>query len=291
VGGNPDPLAQLDASPIFVVGVARSGTTWVHDALRGHPLVGAVFESMLFERLTGMGGLLGDAHWGNRPRGVAQLASREEVVGEVRRLASELLGRALKPHHRYLVEKTPGHVMMIGEIAEVFPESRFVHVLRDGRDVAVSMRAARRTWARGARTRPFGFSLPMTARRWQRALRYARGQGVALGDRMLEVRYEELRADPVGSYRLLFDFCGIPYDDELLERIHQKTDFELSGRSNKPGGFYRGGRVGDWRTHFNLVDGLLFNAVAGEGLIEAGYEQDRRWLAPLRRKVPVRQAG
>jgi hypothetical protein len=288
---DPDePLAQLVEEPVFVVGAARSGTTWVHDVLRAHPQVAGVFESMLFEPLNGVGGLLGRAHWSDPPRGVARLADRAEVVADVRRLASDVLGHALQPHHRYLVEKTPSHVHVMREIAEVFPDSRFVHVVRDGRDVCVSWRFARRTWARGWHRAPAGLEVARIARRWQRAVRRGREQAAELGDRVLEVRYEELRADPFPWYRTLFEFCRIPCDDELLSAVHGRTDFDTSGRAEKGGGFYRSGRVGDWRRSFNLVDGLVFNAVAGQGLVEAGYESDRLWLAPLRRAEPLPRA-
>lgn len=168
-------MADLDAPPVFVVGSARSGTTWVLDAYRTHPLVAGVFESKLFARPHGLSGLLHDDHWSGRRSGLGVLTSRDEVVEVVRELASGWLAGALRPEHRFLVEKTPG----------------------------------------------------------------------------------------------------------------QQTDFESSGRLRDETGFYRGGRVGDWRRSFNLLDGIVFNAFAGEALVELGYEHDRRWRAPLRRMQPL----
>jgi hypothetical protein len=281
-----DPLAQLVAPPLFVVGHARSGTSWVLDIFRAHPLVCGVFESMIFERGNGMVGLLGGAHWGgDRPHGLAELMTRDEAVAEVRRAASRLLAKRLQPHHRYLVEKTPAHAQRIAEIAEVFPGSQFVHVVRDGRDVWVSAREARRSWARSWRTLPAGLEVARTAHRWQATLEAVRAQAAAVGhDRVLEVRYEALRADPKAGYRGLFDFAGIPYDDDVLDHIYAQTDFDVSGRAGDPSGFYRAGRVGDWRGGIGLVEGLVFNAFGGSGLVDAGYERDRRWLPPLRRE-------
>lgn len=279
-----DPLAQLAAPPVFIVGQARSGTTWVHDIYRAHPAVRGVFESMLFERGHGVLGPLSDVHWGGpKPQGLGAIASREEVVDAVREVAGRLLASGLAAHHRYLVEKTPGHAHAIPSILEVFPEARFVHVVRDGRDVWVSARAARRTWARSWGSLPAGLEVARAAHRWQETLRTVRRHAALAGDALLEVRYEELRADPFAAYRRLYDFAGIPHDDELLAEIHQQTDFDLSGRAADPSGFYRAARVGDWRGSFHLADGLLFNAFGGRGLIEAGYEVDRRWRPPLRR--------
>ena len=271
-------LDQLAADPIFVVGVPRSGTTWVHDILRAHPLVAGVFESMLFEPLNGMGGLLSSAHWGDRRRGVAALVEQDDLVASMRRLAEDVLSRSLQPHHRYLAEKTPSHVMVMPALVQVFPGAKIIHVVRDGRDVVVSTRAARRTWAKAWETPRFGLELASAARRWRRWTVLGQEAAAELGpERVLEVRYEQLRAEPFDGYRQLLTFCGIPFDDELLEEIHQRTDFELSGRSENQTGFYRAGRVGDWRSSFGVVDGVVFNAFAGSRLVELGYERSRLW--------------
>lgn len=276
------PLDQLSQGPIFVVGLARSGTSWVHKILRSHPLVAGVFESGLFDTPQGVAALLGTKYWGSDQNSMAQLLTREDMARELELFAGRILGRRLKPHHRFLVEKTPGHLWMVPVIGEVFPAARFVHVLRDGRDVYVSVRAARRSWARQWANR--NSLLPVHAHRWKQAIRHMSRVAPSLGDRFLEVRYEEIRADPFGSYKTMYDFCGIPYDDELLARIHKATDFETRYRPDEAA-FKRGGRVGDWRTHLNFVEGAVFNLVAGKALIEAGYERDRAWAAPLRRRV------
>jgi hypothetical protein len=161
-------------------------------------------------------------------------------------------------------------------IHEIYPKARFVHVLRDGRDVAVSVRAAARSWVpQWGQT--FGRSITSTGQAWKHAIREARKSGQALGDLFLEIRYEEIKSNPYTSYRTLFDFCGIPYDDTIMETIFQATDFETNYRA-KETGFRRGGRVGDWKDRFSFIDSIRFNLVAGDALIETGYETDRSWM-------------
>lgn len=287
-----DPLAQLHAPPIFIVGQARSGTTWVHDIFRAHPNVRGVFESMVFERGNGVAGPLSDAHWGGpRPRGLGEIATRDEVLDVVRSAASRLLSHGLAPHHHFLVEKTPGHAQMIPMILEVFPGARIVHVLRDGRDVWVSARAARQSWARSWTSLPAGLEVARAAHRWQETVRTVRRHAASADGAVLEVRYEELRRDPFAGYTQLFEFVGIPYDQALLEQIHEETDFDQSGRAADPSGFYRAARVGDWRRSFHLLEGLLFNLFGGSGLVESGYERSRAWRAPLLRRRPARSAA
>jgi hypothetical protein len=275
--GSTDPLAALDAGPIFVVGAARSGTTWVHDALRIHPLVGAVFETELFQLNTGMGGLFDPARWEGDPQGVARIISRADLLAEGRAFAGRVLAHGLQPHHRYLVEKTPGHVERMPIIAAAFPEARFIHVIRDGRDVCVSRRAAQRTWARSWKRLPGRLEVARIAASWSRLVRAGQAGAAALGDRVLEVRYEELRRDPRAGYRRMLDFATIPYDDELIETIHAGVDFDTTGRAKDPTGFYRAGRVGDWQHELGLTDCIAFDAVAGATLVDLGYEARRGW--------------
>jgi hypothetical protein len=287
-----DPIARLSAGPVFVCGMARSGTTWVYDLLTSHPEVGGVSESWMFGNGTGIGERFGPVqgmglgvlftpmHWGRRiPIGVGRIMTRGELATDVRRLAGGWLTKSLQPSERYVVEKSPTHVHAIHAIAEVFPEARFVHVLRDGRDVAVSVRAATRSWARGWR-RSFGLSVATVAYEWRASILSAGRAQRALGERVREVRYEELRRDPETGLRRLFDFCGFPCDDGLVARAVEANQL---GRSEPHGEreFRRAGLVGEWRTRFSPLDAALFEFVAGDALAVTGYETNRYWwLAP-----------
>jgi hypothetical protein len=188
-----------------------------------------------------------------------------------------VLARGLKPEHRYLVEKTPGHVERMPVIAAAFPAARFIHVIRDGRDVCVSRRAAQQTWATSWKRLPGKLELARLARTWARLVRAGQAGAAVLEDRVLEVRYEELRRDPRAGYRRMLDFATIPYDDDLIETIHSSVDFDTTGRAKDSSGFYRAGRVGDWQRTFGLADCVAFDAVAGKTLVELGYEDRRGW--------------
>jgi sulfotransferase family protein len=169
------------------------------------------------------------------------------------------------------VEVAPLHGTVAREIAEVFPAARFVHVLRDGRDVAVSVRAAARSWAPG-----WPASVLKSAWRWRKALRNASQAQPVLGDRLLEVRYEDLKSEPQAQIARLFRFCGMPYDMALVGRVATHTDFRRQFKPD-PAAFRRFGRVGDWRTALTPLDVLLFAIGAGDTLVNAGYEASRIW--------------
>lgn len=278
-----NPIDQLIAPPIFVVGAARSGTTWVYDILTSHPEVAGVYESWLFTRNNGLGSLFTEAHWPPNRSGLSRLLERQVLLDETRVFADRVLSKAIEPNHRFLVEKSPSHLYVMELIHELYPGSRFINVLRDGRDVSVSVRSAARSWVPQWR-QTFGRSISASARAWSHAVRHARCVGEKLGDLYHELRYEQIKQDPIGSYCQLFDFCNIPYDEELLQQIFEATDFATN---YKPGEnrFRRGGRIGDWRTHFTVLDAIRFNQAAGARLVETGYEKNRWWVGSLFRKV------
>jgi len=275
MAGSEHP-SVLDGGPIFVVGAARSGTTWVYDILTAHPAVAGAYETWLFTNKNGLGCLFTGAHWPKKASGLGRLLSREELVVHVREFATSVLCHAIQPEHRHLVEKSPSHVYVMPLIFEVFPNGRFIHVIRDGRDVSVSVRAAAQSWVPAWRA-GFGASIRTSSRAWREAIRIARRDSTPIGSRYMEIRYEELRSAPQEGYARLFEFCGIPYDQERLNRITAATEFAGNFRSNERG-FRRGGRIGDWKTHFNLKDRFIFNRVAGDLLIELGYERNHNWV-------------
>lgn len=277
----PEPLAQLDRPPIFVVGHMRSGTTWVFDVLSAHPLVAGVFESRIFT-MEAVAPLLQKVHWETerhvemfgRDMGLGQVLSREDVVADVRGLCDDWLSRVLEPQHRFLVEKSPADSVAVETFAAIYPGAAVVHVLRDGRDVAVSMSAARGGWmapeGQPVEQPPVWRQLWSTARGWQGQVRRLRELSQTLALPLHEIRYEAMHARPHETARALFEFCGIPCDDDLLADLLDRTHFSNLIETG-PSSFRRSGRVGDWRREWSRRDRVLFAAGAGDMLAELGY--------------------
>lgn len=276
---SPGSFDQLAREPIFVIGSARSGTTWISDILAAHPLVARIHESWLFTSNNGVGALFTSAHWPARPSGLGNLLERADVVKYVRTTVIQIMSHALQPHHRYLVEKSPNHIYAIPLIQEIFPDALFIHALRDGRDVCVSVRAAAQSWSSDWQ-KTFGASISATAKAWKAETQLAEANAKQLRHQFLQIRYEDLAANPFENYRRIFDFCGIPYTEQHLEQIYQSTDFKQNYPPDERG-FRRGGRVGDWHKRFSLIDALIFNYYAGDRLITLGYEKDRFWLPDI----------
>jgi hypothetical protein len=275
-------LSRLSAPPVFIVGAARSGTTWVYDIFCAHPRVGGVFESWLFTLDKGLGALFNEVHWPPQNKGLGRVLTRDDMVEVLRPLAQSILARGLPPGADFLVEKSPSHVFTIEVIAELLPTARFVHVLRDGRDVAVSVRAAARSWVPAWRS-TFGRTISSSARTWRHTVQLARAAGNQLGDRFLEIRFEDIKRQPRASYARLFSFAGIPHDSTVLDNVYQATDFDMNYKPRQAG-FRRKGIVGDWLTELGLLDRILFHRSAYDMLRQTGYELSPSWI--LRRKPP-----
>jgi hypothetical protein len=285
----PAAFSRLDAPPLFITGHARSGTTWTLDLFDRHPDVCAIFESWLLTQTHGVTGVFTQPQWhplfyeGRREalgveHAAVQLLSYEEMARELGDLVARWLMRAAAPEHRFLVEKSP---LDVDAVAAMFPTARFLHVIRDGRDVALSMAAAADSWEPAmARDR----SLGARAARWRSEVEELRARAPALGDRYLEVRFEQLKADFAPQARRLFEFAGIPCDDALLESVRADTQLSSYSAAARSSGFRGQGRSGGWRDRLTRREGRAFDRAAGDLLVELGYADDRRWWRALPRR-------
>lgn len=274
----------------FVVGRGRSGTTLVRAMLDSHPDLAVPPESHFLVRMARRADRYEDAAGFEAARFVGDLVADEgwdrwnlsaEDMEPV--LAAQSAGAAFRTlYARYAekrgklryADKTPDHVMHVRFLSGFFPESRFVHIIRDGRDVALSFRDA----AFGPKT------LVEAAVYWRRFVEAGRRAGRRLGpSRYLEIRYEDLIDDPPGILGQITTFLDLTFDDAML-RYYERAE-EIVG--NLPKGrhtnVYRPPqrRIRDWRTQMPREELRQFESVAGGLLAELGYETSSRGGTPL----------
>jgi hypothetical protein len=109
-------------------------------------------------------------------------------------------------------EKTPMYVHHLTLLSNAFPNARFLHIIRDGRDCAASFH---RRWK---------FNPVRTIFRWKQAVRAGRAQGKLLGSRYLEVRYESLTHAPEMTFQEICEFLGIPFESTILNSARSRAD-------------------------------------------------------------------
>lgn len=274
---------------VFLVGCPRSGTTVLQRMAGGHPDLAVIGELHWVPR------------WWVRRRGIAadgsvtpELARR--VVGHahfdrleldaehVTSLASarspihyaDFVSRLLDLHgelkgKRHVGVKTPQYALHVPTLDALWPEARFVHLVRDGRDVALSLLDWSRA-QRSLRAAPWNEDpVVSTALFWESHVRLAREAAPALGPRRyLEIRYERLVADPETECRRLCDFLELAYDPRML-LFHVGRAKPESALSAKKAWLPVTAGLRAWRDQMSPPEVAMFEAVAGALLDELGY--------------------
>jgi hypothetical protein len=278
---------------VFVVGSPRSGTTWLQLLLAQHPAVATHQETHLFHNYLGP---LVRAYQGGRDAaqvrdvGIHNVVDEEALYGFCRQFALRALDGIADgdPRAEVVLEKSPDHVRDHELILHVLPEACFVHVIRDPRDVAISMRSAGRGWGRSwAPSRTHG-----AAATWAHNVQC--GLDIAQKtERYREIRYEDLLERGTSELGELFAWLGLPVDDGFCETALEACSIENLRCGNtkvrspwalnmEPEGFYRSGRSGGWvgdlgRRELNTVE-----YIAGPLMDRLGYAR----AVPTRRTRP-----
>ena len=175
-------------------------------------------------------------------------------------------------------DKTPRYSIDIPLLTSLFPEARFIHIIRDGRDVSLSLMDVRLGQGH----------VREAARLWRSRVTAARRSGQQVGpSRYREIRYEDLIDDPEAALRPLCAFIDVPFDPSILTYYSRVNDLPNPGLGirYKPGHQTHVGEpprkgLRNWRTQMNRHDLAVFEADAGELLDELGYERGLR-------KVPI----
>lgn len=280
----------------FVVGVGRSGTTLLRLMLDAHPDLAIPPETHFIP----------EAAWAHRralnPRRafLKTLTSHpmwndhgidaDHLSQEISALKPFDLGEALRAFYRLYAgrhakprwgDKTPLYVRHMRLIQGLLPEARFVHIIRDGRDVALSHQGL---W--------FGpMSIEEAARWWVLWIKEARSQSKHL-PHYLEIRYEDLVLDTEATLKRVSAFVALPWNPAMLEyhktaeqrmkEMHRdlpvqggvrtiraaerKTIHSLTSKPPQHDRVYR------WRSEIAEADRKHFESVAGEMLRELGYD-------------------
>ena len=201
-------------------------------------------------------------NWTPRPTLADTLAAvrRDDFHGLV---DGVLTGWTVRQGKRRWGEKTPQHTLWWREIREGFPDMQVVHVIRDGRDVALSYRAAH-----------FGPKhVYALAKRWVHYLEEAEAARAALGDGgFLATRYEDILRDPEREVRRVCEFLGLAFDPAMLVqqggRVSYPTDPRNEDNLNRP---LLSDNAGKWANRMTRREVRIFEAIAGEALERYGY--------------------
>jgi hypothetical protein len=189
-------------------------------------------------------------------------------------------------------EKTPGYVRFLPTLHSLWPDAKVVHLIRDGRDVALSLFDRTRS-NRAAWRQPTWQEDPVTtaALYWDWNVRLGREAGARLGsDRYYELRYESLVGDAELACRNLCDFLAVAYDPVML-RFHEGRTRAEPGLSAKSAWRPVTAGLRRWQEQMTPADLVRFEAAAGDCLSELGYERAADHAAGTDRESAARLRG
>jgi Sulfotransferase family len=266
--------------PLIVLGVGRSGTTLLRVMLDRHTTLAIPYESFfvpqlvhrhgrrpkLDEFLDDLGRLRTLYDWGVTPEDVRPRLREGMTTGEaIAAIFETYAERQGKPHWG---DKTPLYMQQLPLLERVFPDAIWVHLVRDGRDAALSFLElpdgfSGKTWAQPRTVGQF-------AARWRTEIAAARRLGRHAGDRYLELRYEDLVAEPEAELRRVSEHASLPWEPGMLDHTRASDTAHMPEHRNlaqppTPG-------LRDWRNQMRPEDALAFEQVAGDVLRSAGYE-------------------
>ena len=276
---------------LFIVGCPRSGTTLLKRMVDAHPEIAITRET----------------HW------IARFYRKQIGLTREGLVTSELIPRLLEYHRFSLLgigrneletrvwrgsgdhfsdfvsrlfdlyggrrekslvgDKTPGYVRHIGLLHQLWPPARFVHLIRDGRDVCLSMLDWNKASASAGRLATFEEDpVSTTAFWWKRNVGLGRKSGSALPSGLYyEVHYERLCDRPEEECRLLCRFLGVSFHRRMVQ-FHEGRMKPEPGLSPKSAFLPPTPGLRNWRQQMPREDLEKFEAAAGELLDDLGYE-------------------
>ena len=261
----------------FIVGSARSGTTLLRMMLNAHPEVAVPPESRFvvelyrsdevevddfLERL--------DAHprWTSWDTPIEDV--RAQLVGPTtvrypQAIEAAYMAFAQNRNKKRYGDKTPRYIEDLPLLARLWPEAKFVHLVRDGREVALSYADV-----------PFGPStVAKAAALWKERVVLGMEQGRPLGpDRYTELRYERLLANPQAEVEGLCSFLDLDFEPAMLD-YSQSARAEVLDRARlyNPNVTRSITKTRSWDEQMPPSQVEVFEAVAGDTLEELGYER------------------
>jgi len=235
---------KLQTRPVFVLSAPRSGSTLFRLILNAHPALAFPPPAWLYEFLRGFVYSYGDLSdernlmalaedflnaptirkgaFGVEPKSLVDEARESSFAGLYEAIHRVWAARQGKTRWG---QKSPRNAFWMREILEDFPNAQFIHIVRDGRDVTLDLSDSKNF-------RPD--NLYAGAHLWRRyvgTIEAARDRLQLGPDTLLEIRYEDLCADPESVCRKICDFLGEDWSDEML--AHHRSDDAQSWASDE----------------------------------------------------------
>jgi tetratricopeptide (TPR) repeat protein len=236
--------------PVFIVGMPRSGTTLVESILGGLDgiTIGGESEALEFVATRYYNAF-----------GLGQAKPVRELLAQDWDELAERYWRLQTAKKCRLTDKMPTNFRHVGLICRMFPNAPIVYVRRDPRDVALSIYSRRFTDGHAYATdfvnlAHYYWLSQQWMSHWQRLH----------ADRIIDIEYERLVADPEAQTRSIAEFCGLTWQPECLE-FHQRRDASYTFSELQVREPLNAKGIGRWRNYSKalvpFIDACVANGV------------------------------
>lgn len=243
--------SETSKTPVFIVGLPRTGTTLVERIVSSHSHVESIGETLVFENLLRDGrGRVGDVNTKDLRKAAKQnprVLARDYMSG-----VEYLFGD--KP---MFIEKYTYNFLHLGLIARAFPDARLIHLQRNPMDACFAMYK-----------QPFfsfAFTLEDLARYYPAYDRLMQHWRSLLGDRLVEVSYEDIVADNENQVRRLLDKLGLEFEQSCLDFDRNPTP-SATASAVQVRGKVHSRSVGKWQRYEQQLTPLR------ESLLQDGFD-------------------
>ena len=279
----------LDKNLFFLSGTEKSGTTWLQMLCNEHPQAVCMGE-----------GQFGTKLWPDLRKALNEYSTfitslNEKVFNEIdqfpifdeshiaaiQKFSASLLLSEYGNQREILAigEKTPGHVRTLERLKTLFPSAKFVFIIRDGRDIAVSGWYHLKRQYGDDQAGDLDKYAKRIASTWRNDYEKMRIFSQKYPDDAILVRYEDLHRDAILEMERLFAFLGLDGTRGIVKecvdacRFSKLSKGRTRGEENEKSHF-RKGIIGDWVNNFSEEAWHEFDTEAGELLDELGYSRE-----------------
>lgn len=270
----------MDTPLLFIVGTQRSGSTWLQSLISSYDGVVTAQETGCFSNYLSFLNRQWNfekSKYEERNVGLTNLLKREEFINLCRRFSDDILRKISEvsgvSSPDYILEKTPHNALVIDLILELYPDASIIHLIRDPRSVCASLHAASKGWGKA-----WAPSSPIASSRlWRKS--NSKVLEVSSGN-ILRVHYEDLRRNTGQEVKKIYEWLGLDVDDSEVQRIVEVNEFDTLKKTKKtsfndsfePEGFFRQGKVDEWKNELSKSDIRVIEYLCKDLMEDFGYQ-------------------
>jgi hypothetical protein len=273
---------------VFIGGMGRSGNNMLRNVLDSHSAITAGPEMNIIDDSMALYSLLSSSTERDGTSRITEDEVSQTIAGFMSSMYEPYASRKGK---RIVVDRHPDAIWSFPVLAKIFPNAKFINLIRDGRDVAcshrdVGVRATSRGVALDVIRQAAVSSVYHSAAVWAETVKFGWSvcgpeSELAKEGRSFTTFYENIVMSPESQIQAICEFLGVEFEPTMLhpERFqHEQTVdgvWATSDDLNAPISMLSAGR---WIDHLSLKDRVIFYAAGQSGLEQTGYDGGLEWL-------------